>query len=200
MHTTHYTDRYESFSTVTQRSLLHALREHGHVLPAGRITQLMAAYDELDVFPDAGPALQTLAAHAPQFDPVIFSNGTPSMLANCVHRSPGLAPYANTFRDIISVDEIKRFKPDPTVYRHLAQRVRQTGRERNVWLVSSNTWDVVGARAVGLRAVWVNRDMGTKDWYDALEDGDIGRPTIIVKSLGDVVEKILAWEAEQARA
>lgn len=55
-----------------------------------------------------------------------------------------------------------------------------------MWLVSGNPFDVVGARAVGMQAIWVDRSGG--GWTDQLVQGEIGGPTAIVKSLEEVVE------------
>jgi 2-haloacid dehalogenase len=68
------------------------------------------------------------------------------------------------FDGLISVDDIKSFKPDPAVY---AYARRASGvMEQPLCLVSSNGWDVIGARASGLLAVWVQRDPATvfEDW------------------------------------
>ncbi len=59
------------------------------------------------------------------------------------------------FEAVISVDEVKRFKPDPAVYAHL--RYRLESEPGDTWLISSNPFDVIGARHAGLHAAWVRR-------------------------------------------
>ena len=58
------------------------------------------------------------------------------------------AGIADLLDAVISVDEVKIFKPSPRVYSliepHLKQDVSETG------FVSSNNWDVNGAGAAGL--------------------------------------------------
>jgi 2-haloacid dehalogenase len=56
---------------------------------------------------------------------------------------------------VVSVDDLKTFKPDPEVYRYLARRLQRTPYE--TWVVSSNPFDVIGAKNAGLRAVWLKR-------------------------------------------
>ncbi len=51
---------------------------------------------------------------------------------------------------VISVDEVKRFKPDPAVYAYL--RTWLETRPENTWLISSNPFDVIGAAHAGLRS------------------------------------------------
>ena len=155
----------------------------------------MASYDSLSTFPDVAPALRALAT-VQTFHPLIFSNGTKTMLANSVQRSPDLSPHAAVFQSLISVEEVRRFKPDPAVYKLLIDRVGMHGSESKVWLVSSNPFDVVGARAIGMQAAWVNRQQGQKAWEDNLDPEEIGRPTIEVSTLEQVQEKITAWLKE----
>ena len=57
---------------------------------------------------------------------------------------------------IFSADTIKTFKPDPAVYQ-LVQRAGDMPEEK-VWLVSGNPFDIIGAKACGLKAAWVRRD------------------------------------------
>ena len=56
---------------------------------------------------------------------------------------------------VVSVDAIKRFKPDPAVYAYL--RTRLETRPEATWLVSSNPFDVIGATHAGLRSAWIRR-------------------------------------------
>lgn len=113
------------------------------------------------------------------------------MVANSVQRSPDLAPHAKVFKQIVTVEEVRCFKPDPRVYWHLAERVARERSEEGMggmWLVSGNPFDVVGARAVGMRAVWVDR--AGRGWSDGLVRGEAGRPTLVVRGLGEVVEGV----------
>jgi 2-haloacid dehalogenase len=57
---------------------------------------------------------------------------------------------------VISVDDLKTYKPDPRVYRYLAERLGFS--LEKTWLASSNGWDVVGAKAAGLHAAWIKRN------------------------------------------
>ncbi|KAI9708440.1 MAG: hypothetical protein M1820_003900 [Bogoriella megaspora] len=184
-------NRFEPFSGITQRSLNHALKESGVSLGQSEIGDLMKAYDSLSTFPDVKPALAEIAENL-AIRPVVFSNGTQSMVSNSVRHSPDLAPYAQTFHDIIVVEEVQKFKPAPEVYEMLARRVgKEKEQIENVWLVSGNPFDVVGARAVGMQAAWVDR--AGNGWQDELVDDDKGRPTAIVKGLDEVVNAIMGY-------
>lgn len=150
----------------------------------------MKAYDSLSTFPDVSPALESLSKES-DITAVVFSNGTDSMVTNSVKSSPDLGPHADVFKDIVTVEEVKSFKPDPKVYYHLAETVgKQRTKEGmgSMWLVSGNPFDVVGARTVGMQAAWVDR--AGNGWTDGLVQGVEGRPTIVVKGLGEVVEGV----------
>ncbi|KAL9639358.1 MAG: hypothetical protein Q9164_000972 [Protoblastenia rupestris] len=188
--------QYIPFSTITRRSLSHALAESSLALGDSAIDSVMKAYDSLSTFPDVAPALQSLAED-PGIISVVFSNGTHSMVTNSVKSSPDLAPHVHVFKDIVTVDEVRRFKPDPEVYYFLARKVgKDTSREgmSGMWLVSGNPFDVVGAKAVGMRACWVDR--AGKGWVDGLSEGEEGRPDLIVQGLGEVVEGVRRYARE----
>ncbi|KAI9822468.1 MAG: hypothetical protein M1827_000187 [Pycnora praestabilis] len=179
--------QYEPFSTITLRSLKHALADSSVSLEQSAIESLMKAYDSLSTFPDVPPALKDLSS-TPSITAVIFSNGTRSMVSNSVHYSQDLSPHSSVFEQIVVVEEVKRFKPAPEVYKLLAHEVGKEGKMDEMWLVSGNPFDVVGARAVGMQAAWVDR--AGNGWTDGLIEGDVGRPTVIVKGLGEVVDAV----------
>jgi 2-haloacid dehalogenase len=160
-------------------------------LDASEVSDLMQAYDVLSTFPDVDPALKALRK-SPNITSVVFSNGTHAMVHASVTKSPSLAPHASIFKDIVVVEEVRKFKPAPEVYWHLVEKVGKT-REQigDVWLISANPFDIVGAGAVGIKAVWVDR--GGTGWVDSLGEGEKGRPTVVVKGLDEVVDAVLKY-------
>ena len=150
----------------------------------------MKAYDSLSTFPDVTPALQALVKES-GVTAVVFSNGTQTMVTNSVKSSPDLSPHASVFKGIVTVEEVKRFKPAPAVYYHLAEKVGKSKTKEamgEMWLVSGNPFDVVGARAVGMQAAWVDR--AGNGWVDQLVQEPAGKPTVIVKDLEQVVDAV----------
>ena len=141
--------RYEDFRWVTSRALDFALASVGIRLPGRRVAEFVALYDCLRPFPDAAPALRSLASMG--YELAVLSNGSPAMIKNCLDNS-GLGDY---FGQRISADEVREFKPASAVYRHAARRLAQPIAQ--IWLVSCNAFDSVGASAAGMRTAWVNR-------------------------------------------
>jgi len=75
------------------------------------------------------------------------------------------------------------------VYEYLAKKVGKSRTEMgDIWLVSGNPFDVVGAKAMGMKAAWVDR--AGSGWADQLVEGDLGRPTVIVRGLDEVVDAV----------
>jgi 2-haloacid dehalogenase len=150
----------------------------------------MKAYDSLSIFQDVGPTLDKLSSH-PDIECVVFSNGTKTMVSNSVNKSGELSPYASVFRNLITVDFVRSFKPAPEVYKYLAQRVDKVGKEDEMWLVSGNPFDVVGARAMGMQAAWVDR--AGNGWQDMLG----GEPTVVVRSLEEVPDAVAKYASKK---
>ncbi|KAK2808876.1 hypothetical protein FQN50_004352 [Emmonsiellopsis sp. PD_5] len=180
--------QYKTFSEVTKNSLRHALAEHQVELDQEATQKLIDAYDSLSIFSDVPPAMALLAEN-PNLTPVVFSNGTASMVSNSVLRSKDLSPHASIFHDIISVDPIRKFKPAPDTYWHLADSVGKERSQMNeMWLISGNPFDVMGSMNVGMNAAWIDR--AGLGWIDSM-NGD-KRPTSVGKTLDEVIRAIAA--------
>lgn len=163
------------------------MKEHGLSLSQEDTYDLMHAYDSLSTFPDVKPALEALAKEQ-GITPMVFSNGTHDMVSTSVNKSPDLSPHASLFNQIVVVEEVRKFKPSREVYYHLAEKAGKTKEQMNeIWLVSGNPFDVVGARAVGMKAVWVDRP--GNGWVDYLGGSDLA-PTVVVKGLGEVASEV----------
>lgn len=167
-------EQYQDFEQVTRLSLDYALAAVGHDLGHEQRQALLAEYDRLEPFPDVLEGLRQLAsAHTL----AVFSNGTPRML-QAVVQSAGLADW---FRALISVDEVRTYKPSPRVYQHAARRLGRPLAE--VRLVSSNPFDVIGAAAAGMQVAWVDRAAGL---FDPLAE----RPALVVATVSELAERL----------
>src|SRR3954451_22396415 len=72
---------------------------------------------------------------------------------------------------ILSVEEVRAYKPAPAPYLMARERLGA-----DCVLVAAHAWDVAGARAAGLRAVWVDR--GEREWALAGVDPGERAPTL----------------------
>jgi 2-haloacid dehalogenase len=151
--------RYAPFSTVTRDALAYSCAALG-LDAAPHMEALMAAYLALTPFAEVPKALERLAMKK-----AILSNGSPEMLEPLV-RNSGLR-----FDAVLSVDELKVYKPAPQVY-ELAVRRLGTPKER-IGFVSSNCWDALGAKSFGLRVYWINRSRAPLDRLGFTPDAEI---------------------------
>lgn len=142
-------NRYKDFWQLTQDGLVYAARSLTLELTADKRNRLMDAYMTLAAFPDVRPGLQQLKAMGLRL--AILSNGEPEMLQRAA-KSAGVDGLLDA---VISVDEIKVFKPNPRVY-GLASSHLATAQE-NIGFVSSNNWDINGAGSAGLTTFWIQR-------------------------------------------
>lgn len=141
--------RYVDFDLCTAQALDYVSGELGVELTGEGRRALLDAYLRLPAYADAQPGLEKLRAAGHRI--VALSNGTEKSVRALLQH----AGIESCFEMILSADLVRTFKPDAAVY----ALVERTGvpRER-VWLVSGNPFDVIGAKANGLRAVWVRRD------------------------------------------
>jgi 2-haloacid dehalogenase len=139
--------RYEDFWAVTEAALRYTVQRLGLPATEAQLAVLMDAYLSLASFPDVRDTLSRLGPR-PR---AILSNGAPRMLQAAV-RSSGLEPLLD---HVISVDSVRVYKPAPAVYA-LGPRTLGVAADELVF-VSSNAWDVAGAKAFGYRVAWCNR-------------------------------------------
>jgi 2-haloacid dehalogenase len=142
-------EQYQDFEWVTARAFEYALAATGVTLDDQQRAAILARYDSLAPFPEVMAGLRAL--HAANVPMVVFSNGSPRMLG-AVLSAAGLTPY---FGDVVSVDAVRAFKPSPRVYYHLIGRVSRPASQ--IRLISSNPFDIIGARAVEMQVAWINR-------------------------------------------
>ena len=164
--------RYEPFTVCTQNALDYACESFAIKLSETEKAQLMAAYRTLLAFSEVADGLQALQAAG--YRMYAFSNGHPDDVENLLLH----ANIRNYFIDVISVHEVQSFKPDPAVYEHFLQR--SEAQRYEAWLISSNPFDVIGAKAVGMHAAWVKRSPGA-----LFDPWDIS-PTVTVNGLTEL--------------
>ena len=157
---------YADFWVVTEAALRYTIGRLGLTASEAQVRQLMEAYLSLACFPEVKAALARLAGR-PR---AVLSNGAPSMLAAAVTAS-GLTAL---LEHVISVDRVKTYKPSPLVYALGPETLGVSAGE--LLFVSSNGWDVAGAKAFGYQVVWCNRTGAPEE--------ELGvRPDLVIDSL-----------------
>ena len=141
---------YEDFWPVTRAALEYSLLVAGIQPDAGICEPLMRKYLNLDLYPEATAALDALGG----YKLAILSNGSPMMLDRLIQASG----VAGRFADVISVDRARSFKPDPACYA-LVETALNVAKDE-VLFVSSNGFDVAGAKQYGFQVARIERAAG----------------------------------------
>jgi 2-haloacid dehalogenase len=139
--------RYKDFRAVTRDALAYTIGTLGLGADPLLIERILDQYNTLKPYPEAEEALARLS----QYRLAILSNGSPEMLSALVHNS-GLDRYLEA---VISIHPKQVYKPDPRAY----QLVEETlgVRPNEVMFISSNGFDVAGARSFGFNVTRIER-------------------------------------------
>ncbi len=169
-------ENYQTFAICTSQALDYACTYYQVDLTVEQKRLLLESYRTLPAFADAQEALTEL--NAAGYRMFAFSNGT----ADAVENLLTAAKLRNFFHGVVSVDDLKSFKPNPAVYCHFLRQSGASGAQ--AWLISSNPFDIIGAISAGMRAAWVRRAS------EAVYDPWGIEPTLTVESLSELREHI----------
>jgi len=156
--------RYVPFSRITRDALDYACAALRIPLDEEKANRLLQEYRALALYPDVRGAFPALRKARHKL--AILTNGSPDLIEPLVAQS-GLA-----FDAVLSVDEVKIFKPAPDVYQHAVKRLGAAPGE--IDFVSSNCWDALGAKSFGFRVWWINRSGAPIDALGFSPDGILG--------------------------
>jgi len=162
--------RHADFWQVTGDALDYTLETMG-IRDAVLRERLMAAYLQLDVFPEVPDTLAALRRAG--IKTAILSNGAPGMLSAAVNN----ARIGDLLDAVLSVEEVGVFKPHPSVYQLAVDRLGVPAAE--IAFQSSNAWDAYAASAFGMRVVWCNR-------YDQIPERLPGAPDRVIRTLAEL--------------
>lgn len=138
---------------------------------------LLEAVARLPPHPDVAPALDRFRRHG--FRTAAFSNSSRELLSAQVDQ----AGLSDGFDAVISVEEVRSFKPHEKVYLHAVERMA-CPRER-VWLIAAHDWDVHGALCAGLSGAYLARTGAP--YHPAFR-----RPTVEATTMHELVTAVLA--------
>jgi len=166
---------HSGYLETSRRACVHTLALLGIPASKSEVADLMSAWQELKPFPEVLSGLERLKG---RFKLVVLSNGEPEFLAHLTANRIGYA-----FDDVISVNAFGAFKPHPSVYRGAA---RLLGLEvGECVMISSNSFDVVGARACGFKAAFVDR-------YRLPYEDTPFRPQLTVSDFNELADRLLS--------
>lgn len=134
------------YRVIGERAVSYTLERHGVDHTPEDAARLVSAIEALKPFPDVPAALERLRG---RYRLAVLSNGDPDLLAR------GVAFAGIAFDRVISVAEARAFKPHRATYAKAAELI--DARPQEVCFVANHAFDVVGAKAFGMRTAFVNR-------------------------------------------
>jgi 2-haloacid dehalogenase len=161
---------YMPFSTVTAEALKFACNELSMPLKDEVLEDMMHRYFELSAYPEVPEVLEKLSN---KHKLSILSNADLPMLKSAVQYNK----IEHCLAEIISADQIKKFKPVSEVYK-LATEILKLEKEQ-IAFVSANSWDIAGAKSFGLATIWLNRKGSNMEKLGFAPDAEIEKLDVL---------------------
>lgn len=165
---------HSGYLETCRRALVYCLKDNNIEATDTDVDRVIGSFRDLIPFGEAARALRRLKE---RFAVMALSNGDQWLLEHVAEKQIGFE-----FDRLISVESVGYFKPHPAVYRYAARLLRSDPAE--LMMVSSHGFDVVGARACGYKAAYVNR-------YDLPPDESVYKPGIVAKDFEDLADQLL---------
>ncbi len=159
--------RHKNFWDITEDSLDKSMKVFN--VNKNMKNELLSLYKILSPYPEVRGVLEDLKKK--NFKLAILSNGTPDLLNELVENNK----LNNLFDDLFSIEAVKIYKPDPSVYELPIKKYRIKSGE--ITFLSANTWDVSGGGNFGYNSIWVNRNSSVFDILDFQPKNEINNLT-----------------------
>ena len=166
-------ERHKNFWEITEDSLDKSMKVFN--INKNMKNELLSLYKILSPYPEVRGVLEDLKKK--NFKLAILSNGTPDLLKELVENNR----LENLFDDLFSIEEVKIYKPDPSVYELPVKKYKIKSGE--ITFLSANTWDVSGGGNFGYNSIWVNRHNSVFDILDF-------EPKNEIKNLTQLLDKV----------
>ena len=159
--------KHKNFWDITEDSLDKSMKVFN--INKNMKDELLSLYKILSPYPEVKGVLEDLKKK--NFKLSILSNGTPDLLNELVENNK----FDNLFDDLFSIEDVKIYKPDPSVYELPVKKYRINSGE--ITFLSANTWDVSGGGNFGYNSIWVNRHNSVFDILDFEPKNEINNLT-----------------------
>lgn len=166
---------HRTFADVSAAALERAMGEFGLPFDAADADMLTSSIGRMPPFPEVVATLKKLTVAG--FRLAIISNTDDAIIAGNVAQLGGFVDR------VITAEQAGAYKPSRQIFHH-AWKILGIGMEDLVHICASPHLDLVAARELGFRTVWVDRGTGRKPLADY-------RPDEIVSTL-DRVPAVLA--------
>lgn len=171
---------FKTFREIASGSLAVVMANHGVEPVQGKLQSVLAGFAELPPHPDVARGLERLRSAGIRM--IALTNGGAENTQKLLDRS-GLASFVER---TISIDEVRRWKPNREVYLHAARSIgTEPGR---IAMIAAHAWDVHGAKRAGFIGAWIKRQ--DKAYQSAMQPPDVQG-----ESLPEVAERLATLPA-----
>jgi 2-haloacid dehalogenase len=164
---------YEDFWSVTSDALTFSFNDLNLDADEEIHTTLLNQYLHLTPYPEVPKSLENLKGK----NLAILSNGSPKMLHTLVDNTN----LSHIFTEIISVHDLKIYKPNQDVYQ-LGVSKLGINKEETLF-ITSNPWDAAGAKTFGFQVCWINR------FHKQFDELGV-QPDLIIENLAELKGKV----------
>jgi 2-haloacid dehalogenase len=175
------TDSYEDFGAIGRRALDVVAARRGRTLSDDERDAILGAMRRLPPHPDVPDALTRLRDAG--FRLAALTNSSNA----AVRAQLEFAGLQNAFEKVLSVEDVRRFKPAPEPYLMAAARLGVEPAQMR--MVAAHDWDVWGAMRAGCHAAYIDRAGVPFTLGEA--------PDVIGRDLAEVADGIVAAEPDR---
>jgi 2-haloacid dehalogenase len=168
---------YKPFRELATASLEVTMANHGVPADGNKVAQVLVGFSDLAAHADVRPAFERARAGGARI--MTLTNGGAENTKKLLARA-GVQDFVEK---VVSIDEVRRWKPNREVYLHAA---RAAGVEpARLGMVAAHAWDTHGAKLAGLSTAWIRR--GDKQYHAGMAPPDARGDT-----LAEAVDGLLA--------
>jgi len=164
---------YQSFPDVARGSFLSLAPDR---LSASDADELLAAFGRLTPHPEVPEALEVLRGAGHRVATLSVGNA-----ANVerLFRNSGMSDLVTQH---LSCESVGKWKPAPDPYLYACSEIGLA--PSDTWMVAAHSWDIAGARAVGMQTAWLSR-------LEGRFDPSFGAPGVQGRDLKDVLAQVV---------
>ncbi len=157
------TNHYHSFAEIGKATLQLTAANLNKTISKQKIDDILGLITQLPPHPDVKTSLSRLKSL--DYRMIALTNGSKEALKAQMEFSE-IGQY---FDRLFSVEQVKSYKPQPKTYHYVLNEMNIAAED--ALMIAAHPWDLAGAKAVGMRTAYIQRDL--QIYYPLLDKADI---------------------------
>lgn len=174
--------QFHAFGEIAKATMAMTAQKLGRNIEEGELGYVMELLKHLPVHENVQEGLSALNDHG--FRIAALTNSPEDVVCERMERT-GLISY---FENVLSAEQIKKYKPLPEVYEWAAKKLDVPCQE--AIMVSAHGWDIAGAAAAGMQTAFMNQ--GKRMYYPLAP-----KPNLVCQSLLDLAQQLTTMVNEE---